>query len=153
MKPTSSGSKSIGSAIARAWLVWVAIAVVALAGFAVYRLQIAAVSQDNTRTPAGAADEIVPFNPKRVLLEVFGVPGTTATITYMDVNARPQRVDDAPLPWTYDETTTTPTVLVNVQAQGDGYTLGCRITIDGVVKTERSSTGPSAYTFCLDKSG
>jgi len=145
-------SGSISSAVARGWLIWVTIAVVALAGFAVYRLQGAFGSQDPT-TPGGAADQIVPFNPKEVLLEVFGEPGATATITYMDVNSRPQRVDNAVLPWSYDGSTTTPAVLLNLQAQTSGYTLGCRITVDGVVKVERSSDGTSAYVFCLDKSG
>jgi len=145
-------SGSISSAVARGWLIWVTIAVVALAGFAVYRLQGAFGSQDPT-TPGGAADQIVPFNPKEVLLQVFGEPGATATITYMDVNSRPQRVDNAVLPWSYEDSTTTPAVLVNIQAQGDGSTLGCRITIDGIVKVERSENGASAYVFCLDKSG
>jgi len=120
---------------------------------AVYRLQGAFGSNVNVKTPGGAADQIVPFNPKRVVLEVFGEPGATATITYTDVNAHPQRVDNAPLPWTYDDSTTTPAVLVNVQAQGDGSTLSCRITIDGVVKVEKTVDATNAYTFCLDKSG
>ncbi len=144
--------RSLGSALTRRWLVWLTMAIVALAGFAVYRLQGAFGALDPS-TPGGAADQIVPFNPKRVQLEVFGDPGATATITYMDVDSRPQRVDDAPLPWFYDDSTTTPAVLVNVQAQSDGSTLGCRITIDGVVKVERSKSTPSAYVFCLDKSG
>jgi hypothetical protein len=42
---------------------------------------------------------------------------------------------------------------VNISAQGDGSTLGCRITVDGVVKTERVANDPGAYTYCLDKSG
>ncbi len=71
----------------------------------------------------------------------------------MDVNSRPQRVDGASLPWFYDDSTTTPAVLVNVQAQGDGSTLGCRITIDGIVKVERLQNRADAYVFCLDKSG
>ncbi len=137
---------------ARGWLVWVTIAVVGLGAFAVYRLQGAFGSQ-NTATPAGAADQIVPFDPKRVQLEVFGDPGATATITYIDVDSRPQRVDDATLPWTYDDSTTTPAVLLNLQAQTNGYTLGCRITVDGIVKVERSMSQRSAYVFCLDKSG
>lgn len=144
--------RTLTSALGRAWLVWVTIAVVALAGFAVYRLQGAFGPLDTT-TPGGAADQIVPFNPKRVQLEVFGDPGATATITYMDVNSRPQRVDGAVLPWYYDDSTTTPAVLVNVQAQGDGSTLGCRITIDGIVKVERLQNRADAYVFCLDKSG
>lgn len=134
-------------------MVLVTVLVVGLAGFAVYRLQGAFGSHDGTSTPGGAADEIVPFNPKRVLLEVFGDPGTTATITYMDVDSSPQRVDGAVLPWSYDGSTTTPAVLLNLQAQGTGYTLGCRITVDGVVKVERTSEGASAYVYCLDKSG
>ena len=133
-------------------MVLVAAVVVGLAGFAVYRLQ-GAFGSENQATPGGMADQIVPFNPKRVLIEVFGDPGATATITYTDVNSRPQRVDDVALPWTYDDSTTTPAVVANVQAQGDGSTLGCRITIDGIVKVERSENAPSAYVFCLDKSG
>ena len=143
---------ALRSIAARGWLVWVTIVVIGLAAFAVDRLQGAFGSQ-NTATPAGVADQIEPFNPKRVQLEVFGDPGATATISYLDVDARPQRVDNAPLPWIYDDTTTTPAVLVNISAQGDGSTLGCRITVDGVVKTENIANDPSAYTFCLDKSG
>ena len=131
---------------------FVAVGIIALAGFAVYRLQGAYNSQHNSGMAEGAADQIVPFNPKRVVLEVFGPPGATATITYLDVHATPQRVD-AVLPWTYDDTTTTPAVLTNIQAQGDSHSLGCRITIDGLVKVEQSSDGADAYVFCLDKSG
>lgn len=133
-------------------MVLVAVFVVGLAAFAVYRLQRAFGAQDPA-TPAGMADQIVSFNPKWVQLEVFGEPGATATITFLDVNARPQRVDEAALPWSYEDSTTTPAVLVSIQAQGDGNTLGCRITIDDVVKEERSSDSTSAYVFCLDKSG
>ena len=131
----------------------VAVAIIALATFAVYRLQAAYGSNDHTATPAGSADQIVPFNPKRVSLEVFGTPGATATITYLDINASPRRVKNAALPWSYTDTTTTPAVATNIQAQSNGSELGCRITIDGVVKVERSSEGADAYVFCLDKSG
>ena len=134
-------------------MVLVTLLVIGIAGFAVYRLHGAFGSNVNVKTPGGAADQIVPFNPKRVQLEVFGDPGATATITYMDVNSTPQRVDNAPLPWTYEDSTTTPAVVVNIQAQGDGSTLGCRITIDDVVKVERTANSASAYVYCLDKSG
>lgn len=134
-------------------MAFVAVLVVGLAGFAVYRLHGAFGSDNNPKTSGGPADQIVPFNPKHVVLEVFGEPGATATITYLDVNSTPQRVDDAPLPWVYEDSTTTPAVVVNIQAQGDGSTLGCRITIDGTVKVENSSNNTDAYTFCLDKSG
>jgi hypothetical protein len=131
----------------------VAVVVVGLAGFAVYRLNGIFGSEDITSTPSNAANEIVPFNPKRVVMEVFGPPGAVATITYLDVNAQPQRVDGATLPWVYDTTTTQPTVFVNVSAQGDSDSLGCRIKIDDVVKDERTVNSLNAYTYCLDKSG
>jgi hypothetical protein len=137
----------------RRWMLLVAVLVIALAGFAVYRLNGIFGSQDVTSTPSGAANEIIPFNPKRVVMEVFGPPGTVATITYLDVNAQPQRVDDAALPWTYDTTTTNPAFFVNVAAQGDTDSIGCRIKIDDVVKDERTANTLNAYTFCLDKSG
>ncbi|MCV7015124.1 MmpS family transport accessory protein [Mycolicibacterium madagascariense] len=134
-------------------MIVVAIVVVAVAGFAVYRLNGIFGSKDVTSTPSGGANEIVPFNPKHVVLQVFGPPGTVATITYLDVNAQPQRVDAATLPWAYDTTTTQPAVFVNVAAQGDSDSIGCRIEIDGVVKDEKTVNTLNAYTSCLDKSG
>lgn len=131
----------------------VAVLVLAVAGFAVYRLNGMFGSHDVTSTPNNAANDIVPFNPKHVVMEVFGPPGTVATITYVDVNAQPQRVDNATLPWTYDTTTTQPTVFVNISAQGDSDSIGCRIKIDDVVKDERTVNTLNAYTYCLDKSG
>ena len=96
---------------------------------------------------------VAPFNPKRVVIEVFGPPGAVATITYLDVNAQPQHVDAAKLPWVYDTTTTKPAVAVNVSAQGDGDWIGCRIKIDNEVKDERTVNTLHAFTYCLDKSG
>lgn len=131
----------------------VAIVVVVVAGFAVFRLHGIFGSHDVTSTPDNAANEIVPFNPKHVVMEVFGPPGTVATITYLDVDAQPQRADNIALPWSYDTTTTQPAVFVNVAAQGNSDSIGCRITIDDVVKDERSVNTLNAYTYCLDKSG
>jgi hypothetical protein len=144
---------SLGGLLSRRWMLLVAAVVLAVAGFAVYRLNGIFGSHDVTSTPSGAANQIVPFNPKHVVLEVFGAAGTTATITYLDVNAQPQRVDDATLPWAYDTTTTQPAVFVNVSAQGDSNSIGCRIKIDDVVKDERTANTLNAYTYCLDKSG
>ncbi|ORV58354.1 hypothetical protein AWC03_14730 [Mycobacterium europaeum] len=134
-------------------MVLVAVLVVTLAGFAIYRLHGIFGSNANTSANSGLSNEIVPFNPKQVVLEVFGAPGATATINYLDVNAQPQQVKDAPLPWSFTITTTEPAVLGNVVAQGNGDTLGCRITVNGEVKDQRTVNKVDAYTFCLDKSG
>lgn len=131
----------------------VAVVVVAVSGYAVYRLHGIFGSDHDTSTAEALSDEIIPFNPKHVVLEVFGPPGTVATINYLDVNAQPQRAENVALPWRYDITTTQTAVLVNVMAQGDSDSLGCRIVIDDVVKDERQVNTMNAYTFCLDKSG
>ncbi|OBG90645.1 hypothetical protein A5697_12115 [Mycobacterium sp. E3251] len=134
-------------------MVMVAVLVVVLAGFAIYRLHGIFGSQSSASADSNLANEIVPFNPKQVVLEVFGRPGATATINYLDVNAQPQQVKDAPLPWSFTITTTEPAVIGNVVAQGNGDSLGCRITVNGEVKDQRTVDKADAYTFCLDKSG
>lgn len=144
---------SLAGLVRRRWMIIVAVVVVGFAGFGVYRLHGAFDSGKNPSHGGGASNEIVPFSPKEVVYEVFGAPGATATINYQDVHAAPQRIDNAPLPWSYTITTTDPAVIANVVAQGNGNTLGCRITVNGVVKDERTVNELSAYTFCLDKSG
>jgi len=133
-------------------MILVAVAVVALAGFAVDRLHGAFGSNKGVGSGSGANNEIVPFNHKQVIYEVFGTPGSTATINYQDVHAAPQRVDNVPLPWSYTITTTDPAVIANVVAQGNGATLGCRITVNGIVKDERTTDNVNGYIACLDKS-
>ncbi|MHC9292401.1 MmpS family transport accessory protein [Mycobacterium sp. LTG2003] len=144
---------SVSRRLGRHWMIVVAVVVVALAGFAVNRLHGIFASEDVVSTPSGSANEIVPFNPKHVVLEVFGPPGTVATITYLDVDAQPQRADGVDLPWAYDATTTQPAVAVNISAQGDADWIGCRIKIDDVVKDQRTVETLNAFTYCLDKSG
>ncbi len=134
-------------------MVLVAVLVVTITAFAISRLHGLFGSHDTTSANSGLSNEIVPFNPKQVVLEVFGPPGAVATINYLDVNAQPQQVKDAPLPWSYTITTTQPAVLGNVVAQGNGDTIGCRIVVNGEVKDERTVNKVDAYTFCLDKSG
>ncbi|MCV7145129.1 transport acessory protein MmpS [Mycobacterium riyadhense] len=144
---------SITALVKRGWMAVVAVVVVAIAGFAIYRLHGIFGSHNNVSANSGISNEIIPFNPKHVVLEVFGAPGAVATINYLDVNAQPQQVRDAPLPWSFTITTTEPAVVGNVVAQGNGDTIGCRITVNGEVKDERTVNTPTAYTFCLDKSG
>ena len=135
-------------------MVLVAVVVVAVAGFGIYRLHGIFGSHNNTTANSGLANEIVPFNPKQVVLEVFGAPGATATINYLDVNAQPQQVKNAPLPWSFTITTTEPAVVGSVVAQGNGDTIGCRIIVNGEVKAHNATNNvDDAYTFCLDKSG
>lgn len=131
----------------------VTVAVVAVAGLGIFRLHGVFGADPEATTANAVAGEITAFNPKHLVLEVFGPPGAVATINYIDVNATPQRVDNAALPWSYDVTTTQPAVFANVVAQGNSDSIACRISIDGVLKAERTVNTMSAYTYCLDKSG
>lgn len=137
----------------RGWTVLLAVVVIAVAGFTVSRLHGVFGSDHRVSADGALPNDASTSAPKRVLVEVFGDPGTRATISYLDVDAQPQRVDDAALPWSYDVTTTSPAVVTNVSAQVDGDAIGCRITIDGDVKDERIVTMLNAYTYCLEKSG
>jgi hypothetical protein len=138
--------------IKRAWMPLAIVVLVAIAGFAVYRLHGVFGVHGATSAVSARSDDIKPFNPKHVTFEVFGSAGTVADINYLDVNAAPQRVDGAPLPWTYSVATTAPAVSVNVVAQGDGEVIGCRITVNGDIKDQRTVRGVHPQTFCLVKS-
>jgi hypothetical protein len=127
------------------------VAVVAITGFAVYRLHGIFGSHNAVSRPSADSPENTTYNPKRVLFEVFGSPGSVATINYLDKDAQPQRVDDAMLPWSQTLTTTDPTLYADLRAQGDGTTITCRITVNGIVKDDRSSTNVNGYIACLDK--
>jgi hypothetical protein len=138
--------------IRRNWMVLVAIVVVAVAGFCVYRLHGIFGSHNNTSAGGGISEQTEPFNPKHITLEVFGYPGAVATINYVDINIQPQKVTNAPLPWSLTMVTTQPGAFSNLVAQGNSDSLGCRITVDGEVKDERIVNAVNAYTFCLVKS-
>jgi hypothetical protein len=136
----------------RMWIFLVIVAVVAVAGFCVYRLHGVFGKAELTRPGSGIANDTKPFNPKRVTYEIFGPPGTVATINYIDLDAQPQKVENTTLPWSLTLTTTAPAASANIVAQGDSSSIGCRITVNGVVKDEKVSDEVNAQTFCLVKS-
>lgn len=98
-------------------------------------------SEDSNRT-----------DPKRVRYEVYGNQGATADINYIDAEGDPNQVVGAALPWAIEVETTSPAMVGNVVAQGDGDFIGCRISADGVVKDERTASNYTAYVYCFTKS-
>jgi len=137
----------------KAWMPLVILVVVAIAGFAVDRLHGVFGKSEITRPGSGLANDPEPFNPKVVVYEIMGPPGAVATVNYLNLDAEPQIARDVTLPWSLTLETTAPAAAANIVAQGDSDTIGCRITVDGVVKDERWSSGVSAQTFCFIKSG
>jgi Mycobacterium membrane protein len=141
----------IRRAAARQWAVLMAIIVVVLVVSGVYRLHGIFGSQDQTSRPSADSLGNTGFDPKRVYLQVLGDPGARATINFLDEHAQPQRVDDAPLPWSHELVTEDTTLFADVRAQGDSSSITCRITVNGIVKDERSSDDVNGYIACLDK--
>jgi hypothetical protein len=135
----------------RVWIPLVIVIVVVIAVFSVHRIKGFFGQEGIIVTPRNFADDAEPFNPKVVKYEIFGT-GTYADINYLDLDSKPVRVDGAALPWSLVLSTTAPSVLPNIVAQGDGQSISCRITVDDVVKDERTSNGVTAQTFCLVKS-
>jgi hypothetical protein len=135
----------------RIWVVLVILVVVVIAIFVVARFRGFFGQTVLTKPGAGLVNDPEPFNPKVVKYEIFG-DGSVATINYLDLDAQPQKALNAPLPWQLTLTTTAPAASPNIIAQSDGNTISCRITVDGVVKDERTSDGVNAQTFCLVKS-
>jgi hypothetical protein len=132
------------------WIPLVLVPVLAVSALVVTRLHRIFGSQD--LNVAGQGVEIVQFNPKDVKYEVFGPQGTTASINYWDAEANIHQINGAAVPWSYTVTTTLPSVSANIMVQGDGDRIGCRITVDGVLRDEQIADGVNAQTFCLVKS-
>ncbi|GFG95170.1 MmpS family transport accessory protein [Mycobacterium timonense] len=133
------------------WIPLLLVVVLALSALVVSRLHKLFGSED-LNANAGKGIEIVQFNPKVVVYEISGAPGTTANINYWDENANTHQVDNAPLPWSTTISTTLPSVSANIMAQSNGSTINCKITVDGVVRDNQNSDGHNAQTFCLVKS-
>lgn len=135
----------------RAWIPLLLVVVAVVAGFTVDRIRGFFGSEGILATPKIFADDSKPFNPKVVRYEIFG-SGSYANINYLDLDAKPQRVDGAALPWSLTLKTTAPSAAPNIIAQGDGKSITCRLIVDDEVKDERTVTGVDALTYCFVKS-
>jgi hypothetical protein len=134
----------------RLWIPLVLIVVLTVSGLVVTRLHKMFASQD-LNANAGAGIEIVQFNPKVLVYDVYGPPGATAQISYFDADATVHSVTAA-LPWSVTLSTTLPAVSASLMAQADGDHVGCRVTVNGTVREEQSADGINAQTYCLVKS-
>jgi len=140
----------VARALKKVWIPLVLIVVLAVSGLVVSRLHKMFASQD-LNAGAGAGIEIVQFNPKVLVYDVYGAPGSTAQISYFDPEANVHLIT-APLPWSITLSTTLPAVSASLMAQADGDQIGCRVTVNGVVREEQSADGVNAQTYCLVKS-
>lgn len=132
----------------RLWIPLVIVAVIGAGGWTVSRLHGVFGSEKRPMYADAGSTDTKPFNPKHMAYEIFGPPGTVASISYFDVNAEPRRVEEARVPWSVKFDSSEATALAAVAAQGTGDSLGCRILVDGVVKAQKITNEASAFVSC-----
>jgi predicted lipoprotein len=138
--------------VKRMWVPLVMLLVVTVASSAVVRLHSLFGRQSASTGGANAADTLVQFNPKHVVYDVWGPPGAIVEIDYLDEHAEPQREMTAALPWSYEIVTTDTAVIATLVTRGEADSIGCRITVNGQVRDERTFDGHGAQTHCIVKS-
>jgi nitrate reductase NapE component len=135
----------------RVWIPLVIAVVVGAGGFTVARLHGVFGTENRPAYTGADREEKRAHDPKHMVYEVFGPPGTVADISYFDADADPKHIKDATLPWTLDFPITEATGIGNITAQGDSDTIGCRILVGSDVRDEKIEHGVSAFTFCTLK--
>ena len=135
----------------RLWIPLVVLAVIGAGGLTVSRLHGIFGSENRLPYADSRVADTKPFNPKHLRYEIFGPPGTVADISYFGDNGDPQHVDGVRLPWSLEFAITGAASIGSIAAQGDSDSIGCRITVDGVVKAEKVTHEVSAFTSCLLK--
>ena len=135
----------------RAWVPLVVVVAVALGGVAVDRLRGVFGSDKIFSVTGSGAEPLAPTHVKQVTYDVYGPGNTSGSLSYLGGNAQTEQADFTTLPWTFTITTTAPAVIASIVAQGNSDDIGCRITVNGEVKDQRSSAGRHAQTSCLVK--
>ena len=135
----------------RLWIPLVVLAVIGAGGFTVSRLHGIFGSEKQMSYADTRTDNTKPSNPKHLRYEIFGPPGTVADISYFGDTGDPQHIDGVNLPWSLEFAITGAASIGSIAAQGDSDSIGCRIIVDGVVKTEKVTHDVSAFVACLLK--
>lgn len=135
----------------KAWVPLVVVVAVALGAIAVDRLRGVFGSDAIFTATGSSAEPLEPSHVKQVTYEVYGPSDTAGSVSYLDKKAQPEQADFTSLPWTFTITTTVPAVIASVVAQGDSDSIGCRITVNGELKDQRTTAGRHAQTSCLVK--
>ncbi len=133
----------------RLWIPLLALVVFSAGGFTVSRLHGIFGSEERPTYASSERAQTEAFNPKRLTYEVFGSPGAVANISYFDADTDPQFVENVSLPWSMEFEVYQTTTIGSIMAQGNGSTIGCRISVDDELKEEKVSNQVNAFASCL----
>ena len=138
--------------LTRYWIPLLLVVTLTLGAYAILRIRHSAL-EPAAKTAEGSGIT-ANFNPKHITYDITG-SGGTANLNYLDENGQPHLVENAPLPWSFTIVTTLPSMSANIMAQGDQavHDLKCRVTVDGNVRDNRTSTDAiKPFIYCLVKS-
>ena len=139
------------TALRRSWVPLVAVVAILLGGIAVVQLRGVFGSDAIFTATDSSAQPLRQSTVKRVTYEIVGPDNASGSLSYLNEHATPEQVTFDHLPWVHTVATTLPSVIANVVAQGNSNTLGCRITVNGQLKAQQSSSGHHTQTSCLVK--
>ncbi|MGV0748809.1 MmpS family transport accessory protein [Mycolicibacter minnesotensis] len=137
--------------VSRAWVPVVVASAAIVGTLAVLNLRGAFGSDEIFRWDGSGSAPIASINEKRVMYEVFGPDDNAGGVSYLNEQTQTVQSTFAGLPWSHTMSTTSPAVIGNLVAQGNGNAIGCRITVNGTIKDEQFATGHHAQVFCLVK--
>lgn len=135
----------------RLWVPLVVAAAAVAGTVAVVNLRGAFGADEIFRWSGKGSELIESINEKHITYEVFGPANSVGGVSFLNRDTQTEQAQYTGLPWTHEITTTSPAVIGNLVAQGDGDQIGCRITVNGEVKDEHIVTGHHAQVFCLVK--
>ncbi|MEV6362239.1 MmpS family transport accessory protein [Nocardia asteroides] len=131
------------------------VAILGKAGDEVSKSIDAAASSINAATPESPDAPIPPLTPgtstgkgKNINYEIISDAGELNSVTYFDGNSELQQETSASAPWSKSVTNSSTVAIIGVGAQTTGSSVTCRITVDGKVTDEQTSTGKYAVVNC-----
>ena len=99
-----------------------------------------------TTIPPLTADPTISTG-KTIVYEVIS-DGSLSSVTYYDALSAEKQDLDVAAPWTKTVVNTATYPIAGLGAQTNGTSVTCRITVDGVVLDEKTSTGQYAVVDC-----
>lgn len=134
--------------VGKVWLPAVSIVVTGAVAFGVNAVRDNSGAITHPHADDSLPATVVQINPKNITYEVFGDLGGSGKVVYANINSEPVEVKLETLPWSYSETTTSPSASLSLVTQVAGGSVGCRILVNGQVRDEQSVTHEGAAAAC-----